>query len=234
MIGAAYDCLARAPSYGAIYRRLCFPGLTNWLRPRRGMLLLAVRPYTMLSRRRLSRLYTLAGHCVVEGAFVECGTWRGGSAALLASQGRDRQTWAFDSFLGCPPPSDEDVSSQGRHGEAGEACAEMQSLLDIAHRLGVSDRLRIVPGWFAKSVPHWAGKIGQIALLHLDADWYESTKICLENLYPHVAAGGHVVVDDYGYWQGCRKAVDEYLSGIGHVPSLHWNDHTGVDWRKAH
>jgi hypothetical protein len=57
-----------------------------------------------------------------------------------------------------------------------------------------------------------ASEIGRVAILHIDADWYESVAVCLKVLYPQVIIGGLVVIDDYGHWPGCRAAVDEYFS----------------------
>ena len=64
--------------------------------------------------------------------------------------------------------------------------------------------------WFQNTVPIDAGKLGPIALLRLDGDWYDSTKICLEHLYPLLSPGGIIIMDDYWTWEGCRKATDEY------------------------
>ena len=65
-------------------------------------------------------------------------------------------------------------------------------------------------GWFAETLPRWSGWIGEIAMLHLDADWYQSTIECLEYLYPQLVAGGLLILDDYGHWDGCKVACQEY------------------------
>ena len=62
--------------------------------------------------------------------------------------------------------------------------------------------------------------MGPIAILRLDGDWYESTKVCLEHLFDLVVDGGFVIVDDYGAYEGCRTAVDEYLAGRARRPYL--------------
>jgi len=54
-------------------------------------------------------------------------------------------------------------------------------------------------------------QIQNIAILHIDADWYESVKLCLERFYDHIQPGGFVVIDDYSYWDGCKRATDEFL-----------------------
>jgi hypothetical protein len=67
----------------------------------------------------------------------------------------------------------------------------------------------------------------QIALLRLDTDWYESTRAELDQLFPRLAAGGVLLVDDYGHWQGCRRAVDEYFRDHSIRMMLHRIDYTG-------
>ena len=69
-------------------------------------------------------------------------------------------------------------------------------------------------GWFQETLRALPAGFGAIALLRIDGDWYESTKICLDVLFPKVVSGGIVVIDDYGKWSGCREAVDEFLAGL--------------------
>jgi O-methyltransferase len=78
-----------------------------------------------------------------------------------------------------------------------------------------------VKGWFEHTVPSFEPP-SPIALLRLDGDLYESTKVCLESLYEHVAANGLIVIDDYGTWEGCARAVNEFLARTSehHVPRL--------------
>jgi hypothetical protein len=73
-------------------------------------------------------------------------------------------------------------------------------------------RFEIVKGWFDETVPKFAAEQSTIALLRLDGDWYESTMVCLTHLFPLVPDGGLVIFDDYGYWEGCTRAVHDYLS----------------------
>ena len=88
-------------------------------------------------------------------------------------------------------------------------------------------------GWFEETLPKDAPGIGKIALLRLDGDWYSSTKVCLDHLYSHVSKFGVVVIDDYGHWEGCRKAVDEFLAKLGSPVMLHHVDYTGRYWIKT-
>jgi hypothetical protein len=66
----------------------------------------------------------------------------------------------------------------------------------------------------------------------VDCDWYASVRFCLEQLYDQVSPGGYVVIDDYGHWQGCRRAVDEFLTSRGMIGALTRVDYTGVYWKK--
>jgi O-methyltransferase len=81
-------------------------------------------------------------------------------------------------------------------------------------------------------LPRAASSIDEIALLRLDSDWYESTRECLEYLYPKVAKNGVIVIDDYGSWKGCRRAGDEFLSSLGEPIMLHYIDSSGRYWLK--
>ena len=87
-------------------------------------------------------------------------------------------------------------------------------------------------GWFQDTVPRDAAAVGPIALLRLDGDWYDSTKVCLEGLYPSVVKYGSIVVDDYGHFEGCRKAVDEFVADLGYPVMLHHVDYSGRYWIK--
>jgi SAM-dependent methyltransferase len=152
------------------------------------------------------------------GALVECGSWNGGSAALLASAAYrpGRHVWLFDSWEGMPEPSENDGGrALGKYKQlAGNFCVgDMSRVSGAFWQAGVIDNtLHIRKGWFQDTLPLAAREIGKIALLHIDADWYDSVAICLRVLYPQVKKGGLVIIDDYGHWPGCRLAVDEYFS----------------------
>jgi O-methyltransferase len=86
------------------------------------------------------------------------------------------------------------------------------------------EQIHFVEGPVEETVPGSAP--AELALLRLDTDWYESTKHELEHLYPRLARGGVLILDDYGYWQGARRAVDEYLAGLDSPLLLNRIDHT--------
>lgn len=180
-----------------------------------------VAPYTMIKRASLNALYTfVAGVTLPPGAVVQCGATNGGSAVLLwhaAGAGR-RPLWMFDSFEGLPEPGEKDGGRahakwdyyQAAH--AGTWCKGAESEARKCARMAeVPEKLtHTVKGWFKDTLPVWAGQVGPVALLYLDADWYQSTLECLEYLYPALAPGGLLMLDDYGYWPGCDQACKEY------------------------
>jgi len=228
----ALRCLFGGDGLRSVVRRFRYVPLATWVRhPAKALLFLAVRPYTMLSYARLSCLYGLARGldlAKIPGAIVECGTWRGGSAAVLA-KASGCCIHIFDSFQGCPAPSELDVNCQGRKGEAGEARASTRDVRGLFDALGL--HATIWPGWFRDTLPRAQTKaeVGPIALLHLDCDWYGSVKVCMEHLWPLVVPGGYVVLDDAGHWPNTLRAVQDVAGPI----ELTWTDQTGAWWRKG-
>jgi O-methyltransferase len=175
----------------------------------------------------------------IDGAFVECGVWRGGTAALLVDgAGRQsRPVWLFDSFQGMPEATEHDdcgrsdALSGGRRGgrlvSTGTNVATkeyFQFLAGTRLELDMAS-VHVVEGWFQETLPRVNKDIGPIALLRLDGDFYESTKVILEQLYEQVAPGGVVLVDDYHSFSGCKKAIDEMLGDrtrdFVHIPGKH-------------
>lgn len=206
----------------------------------------AVRPYTMTSAERLFSLIGAARHVAaarIPGAIVECGVWRGGSMmaaalALLEAGERSRELYLFDTFEGMSQPTEHDVAIDGR--KASELLAAPRStaadsawcyatLPDVQASLArtryPSERLHFVAGRVEETLPGKAPS--SIALLRLDTDWYESTRHELEHLYPRLSPGGVLIIDDYGHWAGCRKAVDEYFAAQKIRILLHRVDYTG-------
>lgn len=194
-----------------------------------------VAPFTMLGHNRLRGLYGGIIKVVKEGIagdIVECGVAKGGSAALMALTlkylGDNRLVWAYDSFQGLPPPGAED--GEEAQGWAGRCKATLAEVREVLVSLGVLENCRLVAGLFQDTLP--SAEVGTIALLHLDGDWYESTKCCLEHLYERVSPNGLVQIDDYGHWSGCRQAVDEFFEPRGY---LVWEvlDYTGIRFQKG-
>jgi len=188
-----------------------------------------VKPYTLLGYRTLENAYNLAHEVErqkLPGAFVECGTWKGGCAAVMAfvtnKYESGRTTWYFDSFEGMPPPTKEDARGEGKKGGVsdilGSALKVSQRDVEeiVFQKLKLpKEKNRIIKGWFQDTLPLYKNEIGKIAILRLDGDWYESTKVALETLYDQVVLGGFIIIDDYGAWEGCRRAVHEFADTYG-------------------
>lgn len=197
----------------------------------------------------------------ISGALVECGVWKGGSVGMMALAnlrfGKERRKiHLFDAFddicepdpkvdgiqamedieqlLGEPAPTYSGqltpikgiYDSRGGHG----TIAECRSLL--VYQIGYDESaIAFHKGWFQNTLPEQVEQIDQIAMLRLDADWYESTKVCLEYLYDKVVPGGFVIIDDYGRYDGCKKAVDEFLEKRNIKTFLHFADYQGGECR---
>jgi len=190
-----------------------------------------VQPYSMVHESGVRFTIESAVSVVrrnVPGVFVECGTWRGGcSAAMLLAQrtafGKiHRPVYMLDSFEGLPTvePRDGPLAAAWQAGADPEKffenCKAVQDdLLRLLNQLDFSaGEFHLAQGWFDETVPRLASSLRQmgIALLRLDGDWYKSTATCLEHLCPLVAEEGVVIVDDYYAWDGCARAVHDYLS----------------------
>ena len=193
----------------------------------------AVRPYIMSGDARLRGLYSAVEHISrhgISGAVVECGTARGGSAALLALALRHfsqtRQLWVFDTFEGIPDPDYQLAAPY-----TGSFRGDLEEVTSLFERLQIRDHATFVKGLFQDTVAK--SETGPIAVLHLDGDWYDSVKVCLDSLYDRVSPGGIVQIDDYGHWEGAKKAVDEFFGARRIRPSLQYLDYTGRQLIKA-
>jgi O-methyltransferase len=205
-----------------------------------------VTPFTMTSAERLVALCDAVSYLVrngIEGAMVECGVWRGGSMmavaqTLLSHQICDRDLWLYDTFEGMSEPGKVDVDLRGA--AASRLLAEQDRA--VAHSVWCRSPLEEVrqnlqsTGYPQAKVRFVEGKVEEtipqnlpetISLLRLDTDWYESTKHELEHLWPRLVPGGVLIIDDYGHWQGCRRAVDEFFSSRQIAICLCRIDYTG-------
>lgn len=201
-------------------------------------------PYTMLSPERLQALWEGAKrvcHDDIPGNFVECGVAAGGSSALLAwvikkYSKRPRTLFSFDTFQGMPEPGKQDTHRESPAQKTawgqGTCAAPVESLYEILEKLGVKELVKAVPGLFQQTLPLCKKEVGEICLLHLDGDWYESTKTILENLYETASPGAYLQVDDYGHWDGCKKAVDEFERSRALHFGWHEIDGTGIWFSK--
>lgn len=186
------------------------------------------QPFTMVPEHAFVDNLSIASRVAnLPGCIVECGVWRGGMSAAIASiLGPHRQYCLFDSFQGLPDAKEIDgpaalawqkaVDSPWFH----DNCTAPASSAREAMKLAGVSRVQIFEGWFHETLPAFTPS-EPIAFLRLDADWYDSTMICLETLMPHLAPGGIVVLDDYYTWDGCSRAVHDYLSKYSCVDRIH-------------
>ena len=204
-----------------------------------------VKPYTMTSPDRVIAFceavrYVERSH--VPGAVVECGVWRGGSsmaAALMLQElgASDRDLCLFDTFEGMSEPTAED--RRARDAVAADKLLKTSArdekiwcyspLDEVRENLASTgypmERISFTQGKVEDTIPGAAPE--QIAILRLDTDWYESTRHELAHLYPRLSPGGVLIIDDYGAWEGARRAVDEFVEASGAAILLNRIDETG-------
>jgi O-methyltransferase len=179
----------------------------------------------------------------IPGSFIECGVWKAGSmmaaAITLVRLGcTDRDLWLYDTYEGMPEPSEVDVSYRGEsaieswnsrklpEGISSWCLAPLDEVKERMQSTGYpAAKIHYVKGKVEETIP--AQVPDSIALLRLDTDFYESTKHELMHLFPRLVAGGILIVDDYGHWQGSRMAVDEYIEENRLPLFLNRIDYTG-------
>jgi O-methyltransferase len=189
----------------------------------------AVEPFTMTPYEKIGAMIDAAryiAHAKIPGAVVECGVWRGGSmmaAALALREVNDfRDLYLFDTYAGMSPPTEQDIDyrgipAAGRYAESvaaehNEWCyASLEEVRRNMASTGYPEAMcHFVKGSVLETLP--CENPDEIAILRLDTDWYESTLQELKHLYPKLSHGGVLIIDDFGYWRGCRKAVEEYFA----------------------
>lgn len=206
-----------------------------------------VAPYTMTSNERLFGLIEAVKYIVknnISGSFVECGVWKGGSMMAIAETliklgVNDRELYLYDTFEGMTAPTEADEShnsekalsllDRDKKNKQASVVWAYSSIEEVKRNIETikypAQNIHFIQGDVLKTIPH---KIpSSIALLRLDTDWYESTKHELEHLYPLLMNKGVLIIDDYGFWKGSRKAVDEYFKNIKQPVLLNRMDDTG-------
>ncbi len=175
--------------------------------------------YTMIPKNTyINNLLLCKAYSYLTGCIVECGVWRGGMSAGMADMlGDERYYYLFDSFEGLPSAKSNDGKSalEWQKNKEGSYffnnCKAEQSYANRAMDLSDSLKFEIVKGWFNETIPNHEFS-DKIAILRLDGDWYDSTILCLNKLYPLVTNGGIIIIDDYATWDGCSRAIHDYLS----------------------
>ncbi len=204
------------------------------------------KAYTCTSIERMYSLYNGVVYILknnILGDFVECGVWHGGSCMLIAKtllkhNAIDRNIVLFDTFEGMTQPTDNDVDYKGESAQgilnkyyekfkSNMTKAELSNVENNMKKTGYpSARIFYVKGMVEATLPDYKVN-NKIALLRLDTDWYESTKIEMNYLFPSLEKGGVLIIDDYGHWQGARKAIDEYIEEKSVTILLNRIDYTG-------
>lgn len=189
-------------------------------------------PFTMTSVERMYSLYRAVYYILknnIPGDFIECGVWKGGSALLIGkilaiNNITDRKLILYDTYEGMSEPTEKDRDYAGHSAavllknssiEVQESVWCYSSFEEVKKTLSLSglpdDNIIMIKGKVEDTIPSQV-PAKEIALLRLDTDWYESTKHELKHLFPMLTKNGALIIDDYGHWDGCRKAVDEYIS----------------------
>ncbi len=212
-----------------------------------------VHNYSTASYERLATLWQQIRYLDkyrIPGALVECGVWKGGAAGLMALAHIHSTTQPFrilhlfDSFEGLPEPISEFDGGAAHDVAAGCGNGTLRAIGQLAAAQSDSEQLllekiryprglvRYHVGWFQETIPRDASSIGEIALLRLAGDWYESTRLPLQHLYSKVASKGLVAVADYGSFDGSRRAVEEFIATQPTPIMLHHIDWAGRYWIK--
>ena len=203
----------------------------------------SVRPYTLTSEERIAALMNAVGYIVehnIPGDIAECGVWRGGSMmavalALMHYGDPNRHLYLYDTFDGMSLPTTHDRNYQGLSAQSqlerdpeGTGIWCRSPIEDVrANVLSTgypAERLHFIQGKVEDTLPSIRPEC--LSILRLDTDWYESTKHELVHLFPLLDPRGLLVIDDYGHWQGARKAVDEYVAERKLDLYLHRVDYT--------
>jgi hypothetical protein len=187
------------------------------------------RPYTLTTAQEMYALHNAARHIVrtnLPGSIVECGVWKGGSAmicalTLLDLDRSDRDLYLYDTYEGMSAPTDKDVTHTGEtaaeigsrfegHGQKWTYAPYEEVQAAVLSTSYPKERVHFVKGKVEDTIPATIPE--SIALLRLDTDFYESTYHELTHLYPLLAPGGILIIDDYDYWRGSREATDQYFA----------------------
>jgi O-methyltransferase len=197
---------------------------------------------TMIGLKRLDNLEVSIRDVLakrVPGDLIECGAWRGGAtifmrAALEAFGDKDRAVWVADSFEGLPKPNEEAFPAD--KGDMLWSFSELAVSLDEVKanfaRYGLlDDRVRFIKGWFKDTLP--GAPVQKLAILRVDADMYESTWQALTYLYPKLSVGGYCIIDDYGAFSACARAVEDFRKAHNIASELKRIDWTGVYWQRT-
>lgn len=177
--------------------------------------------YSMCSLENLEFLSRAIGYINdnnIEGDFVEFGTYKGGCALLMRLRSPKRTLYVFDTFNGMPYPGPEDINYKGKKAKYKRGWCKY-SYFNFEENLGQLIRNVIVyEGPIEEKI--FRIQTEKIALARLDTDFYSSTKVEIEKVWPLLTQNGILIIDDYGHWLGARKAINEYFKSINYKPMI--------------
>jgi O-methyltransferase len=190
------------------------PGSTTRALP----IYLRYRRFTMMGMLKFeANLRLCADLAPATGCIIECGVWRGGMSAGIADVLPGRTHFLFDSFDGLPAPTELDGEGAILYQRDTASpyyfdnCRAEISYAETVMKKSRAAATHTIRGWFKDTIPAFTPP-EPVAVLRIDGDWYDSTIMCLDNLYRHVVRAGLIIFDDYGTWEGCTKAVHDFLS----------------------
>jgi hypothetical protein len=217
-----------------------------------------VEPYTMTSSARIAELFLCLEHIRlnnVEGDLIECGVWKGGNILGILEyldyyKMLDRNVWLYDTFAGLTKPTEKDfgiINNMDYKSVLNEWEVNQKEnntnlwcycdVETVKNTINVSkypkEKIKFVVGDIIETLKVNTNIPNKISLLRLDTDWYESTKIEMEILYPNLVENGVLIVDDYGCWNGSKIAVDEYFKNKSITPVIKVIDDTGISLIKS-
>ena len=207
----------------------------------------SVKLFTLSSIERRFALIQAVNYIIknkIAGDIVECGVWKGGSImvitkTLLELKSYDKELYLFDTFEGMPKPTEFDVSYKDKlaikefedqkidNNSSDWLRIELDEVKKNVFSTGYNkEKFHFIKGKVEDTIPKNSPET--ISILRLDTDWYDSTRHELIHLFPRLVRGGVVIIDDYGFWRGAKKAVDEYFEENNILILLNRIDTTGV------
>lgn len=208
----------------------------------------STKPFTLTSMERTFTLIEAVKYIIkqnIPGDIVECGVWKGGSImtavlTLKNLKNQDKEIYLFDTFEGMSKPTEFDLPSSESNfnpieefkktkidDNASDWCkAEIDEVKENVFSTNYpKNKFHFIKGKVENTLPEFAPD--EISILRLDTDWYESTLHELNHLFPKLSKGGVLIIDDYGFWKGSKKAVDEYFQKNSIKIMLNRIDSTG-------
>jgi len=193
----------------------------------------STKPFSLASKERHFAIIEAVKYVTkhqIPGDIVECGVWKGGSVMIIAKtlinlKNQEKEIHLFDTFEGMTKPTEFDIPSSGskldtaKHFEKFKTgddfsnwCkADLNEVKNNVYSTGYNkEKFHFIKGKVENTLPQFAPE--KISILRLDTDWYESTLHELIHLFPKLVKGGVLIIDDYGFWKGSKKAVDEYFT----------------------